>query len=236
MLIDRDKLKENIANQLDGFNTTVIARSSVKECIRQIAKVIKEQPSEFEWKKVEDELPVPTDYDPDFSRDIIVQDKEGYFYIAAYWYNHGDGFEDAAGNYIDDVVKWTYFPYPKNEELETDEDKEFNEVIDRAVFECIWNRYFGDGIGREEDYKNDIFECRVYCWNEEVWNNEYHFWHKPTGYKLRWYKYPLRGAEANMDLSPRQFLEILVDCTNSIYKDQNLKVEDKTVGKWWEEK
>lgn len=234
MLIDSDKLKENIAKQLDGFNTTAIAMSSVKECIRQIAKTIKEQPPEFEWKKVEDELPEPSEFDPDYSDDVLILDEDGYYRVGCYWYNYGTGFEDNEGNKIN-ADMWTYFPGPEIEIPKEIED-EFNYTIDRVVFECIWNNYFGDNIGREEDYKNDTFECRIYCWNEEVWNNEYHFWHKPTGYKLRWYKYPLRGAEANMDLTSRQFLEILVDCQNSIYKDQGIKLEDKTVGKWWEDK
>lgn len=109
-------------------------------------------------------------------------------------------------------------------------------TIDRAVFECIWFQTIGDSIGVDEVYKNDTFECHVYSWNEEIWDNEYHFWHKPTGYKLAWYKYPLRGAETNMDLTPRQFLEILVDCENSIHADLKDKFKDQRVGKWWENK
>lgn len=233
MLIDKDKLKENIKNQLKGFVLNSLdVKKSVKDCLKLVAKAINEQPSEFEWISVEDKLPTPSEFDPDYSDNVIVLDSDGDYYLANYWYYEA-GFSNFSGDCITNVIKWTYFPQPEIEEPEKVED-EFNSTIDRVVFECIWNRYFGDNIGREEDYKNDTFECRVYCWNEEVWNNEYHFWHKPTEYKLRWYKYPLRGAEANMDLTPRQFLEILVDCQNSVYKDQGIKMEDKTVGKWWE--
>lgn len=109
-------------------------------------------------------------------------------------------------------------------------------IIDRQVFEAIWFSSFSfyDLLTDEEKikYENDIFECRAYHWDDEI--NDYHFYHKPSGYKLAWYKYPLRGAEANMDLTPRQFLEILVDCKNSYYEDKIIRFKDCTVGKWWE--
>ena len=76
--------------------------------------------------------------------------------------------------------------------------------------------------------ENEIFEVKSYDWNEED-SNDYHFYHKPSGLKVCWYKYPLRSPMSNMkDITHEQFLAVLRDCWNSmktgIYYD---------VDSWW---
>lgn len=44
------------------------------------------------------------------------------------------------------------------------------------------------------------------------------FLHKPTGYELQWYKYPLRDAYANRKVTPLEFLRIIFDCLRSLGK------------------
>ena len=46
--------------------------------------------------------------------------------------------------------------------------------------------------------------------------NTYHFWHKPSDFKIYWYKYALRGAKCNMDITDEQFIDVLYDCLNSL--------------------
>ena len=83
------------------------------------------------------------------------------------------------------------------------------------------------------NYENNTFAVRSYDWVDED-KNDWHFWHKPSGLKVEWYKYPLRGFEANMDITYDQFLEVLWDCTNSMEheKDSNIKYFHD-VHKWW---
>ena len=42
------------------------------------------------------------------------------------------------------------------------------------------------------------------------------FWHKPSGYQLSWYKYPLRDSYANAKISENEFLSIIDDCIGSL--------------------
>ena len=81
------------------------------------------------------------------------------------------------------------------------------------------------------NYENDTFAVHSYDWEDED-NNEWHFWHKPSGLKVQWYKYPLRGFEANMYITDDQFLDALRDCTNSMEDGKRFKVLHE-VRKWW---
>jgi len=42
------------------------------------------------------------------------------------------------------------------------------------------------------------------------------FFYKPTGYELRWYKYPLRDSYANKALTLEQFKRMIDDCIQSL--------------------
>jgi len=42
------------------------------------------------------------------------------------------------------------------------------------------------------------------------------FIHKPSGYKIMWYKYPLRDSYANQKLSLKQFNKIINECISTI--------------------
>jgi len=71
-----------------------------------------------------------------------------------------------------------------------------------------------------EDFENDTFKMYPYCWcNKKDCNycnaNLPNFLHKKTGFKLWWYKYPLRDSYMNIDISLHKFLEIILDCINS---------------------
>ncbi|MDE2425654.1 MAG: hypothetical protein KGO96_07090 [Elusimicrobia bacterium] len=46
------------------------------------------------------------------------------------------------------------------------------------------------------------------------------FHYKPTGFKLQWYKYPLRASEMNQNLSYKEFREIIDTCVKSLNKGE----------------
>ena len=84
-------------------------------------------------------------------------------------------------------------------------------------------------------YENATFMIREYDYgsDDEEGPNEYHFYHKPSGLKIYWYKYPFRASVSNMEITYEQFREVLIDCKNSLvgYKQHDLVKEY-----FWEEK
>jgi hypothetical protein len=113
-------------------------------------------------------------------------------------------------------------------------DNEMKYHVDRKVWQPLWY-YIFEGTDFDNyciEFENEVFKTIPYCWNEDYWDNSYHFWHKPSGFKIEWYKYPLRGAECNMDITASQFVDILYDCLNSLEKDKEVKFLHD-VNKWW---
>lgn len=112
--------------------------------------------------------------------------------------------------------------------------------FERSTNEVLWNytmvlkSKWEDILGNNgHDYENDTFMVRSYDWgldDEANKKNEYHFWHKPSGFKLQWYKYPLRDPYVNMDISHEQFLDVLRDCTNSIHPNFTYAINE-----WWKD-
>ncbi|MBQ6632041.1 MAG: hypothetical protein IJH55_08075, partial [Romboutsia sp.] len=75
--------------------------------------------------------------------------------------------------------------------------------IDREVWQILWSSILGDVGYMMDPIENDTFFCRPYSWDDDVWDNSYHFLHKPSGLKLYWYKYPLRDGHCNMDITAK---------------------------------
>lgn len=98
--------------------------------------------------------------------------------------------------------------------------------FEREVNQVLWFSVFDETF--EFGYENNTFKTKPYDWDNE--ENDYHFWHKPSGFKLQWYKYPLRSPMVNMEITHEQFLSILRDCHNSLPKGYGYCIE-----KWWEE-
>lgn len=103
-------------------------------------------------------------------------------------------------------------------------ERKVNQVLWCSVFDNQWYDEI-ESIG----YENNTFEIKPYNWNDDE-ENDWHFWHKPSGFKLQWYKYPLRSPMVNMEITHEQFLDILRDCHNSVYKNVRYDIEP-----WWEE-
>lgn len=75
-----------------------------------------------------------------------------------------------------------------------------------------WMDDCGDGR-----FENDVFVLRAYYWgNDERVARLPNFLHKPSGYEIRWYKYPLRDAYSSQKLEIGDFNRILNECLASI--------------------
>lgn len=73
----------------------------------------------------------------------------------------------------------------------------------------------GDNLFQQ--FENDTFILRPYYWGEsdEVINLS-NFVYKPKNIEICWYKYPLRGAYSNVELTFDEFKDIISDCDKSV--------------------
>ena len=84
--------------------------------------------------------------------------------------------------------------------------------LDALGFDYHGHDERGDGMD------NDVFTIRPYYWGEdEVIAELPNFVYKPTGLEIRWYKYPMRDAYSNQDVSVEEFKEILKACLRSTF-------------------
>lgn len=67
--------------------------------------------------------------------------------------------------------------------------------------------------------ENNTFIIRQYDW-EEPNAPAPNFEHKPTGFKLWWYKYAFRSTTMNGEVTKEELLEIFQDCINSLKDDE----------------
>lgn len=121
-------------------------------------------------------------------------------------------------------------------EAEIVDDCQFKYHVNRKVWQILWDALmtpFGFGQGGR-DYSNDIFEHHPYLWdNHEGMINNYHFYHIPSGLKIQWYKYPLRDANCNIDITDEQFVDVLYDCVNSLQDMMPIRIiYDRDA--WWD--
>lgn len=84
-----------------------------------------------------------------------------------------------------------------------------------------------DGYGYHDPYddpayENDTFVLRPYYWGEDEEVAELpNFIYKPIGLFISWYKYPMRDAYSNMDVSPEAFRQILKECERSMRRKRD---------------
>ena len=106
----------------------------------------------------------------------------------------------------------------------------------RRVNQIVWGYYMKDNYYGREPFENDTFKIRPYSWADYEENDEdpnaWHFWHKPSGVRIEWYKYPLRGVRTNRKMTSEQFADILADCHNSAQTGGIKFLYGVT--KWWE--
>ena len=107
-------------------------------------------------------------------------------------------------------------------------ERPVNETLWYAIMKWKPNNHDGSVYGDNPDhtFENDTFAVGAYDWGEE--NNDWHFWHKPSGFKLSWYKYPLRSPMSNKEITHEQFYAILHDCMNSVHPQFTVQIDE-----WW---
>lgn len=99
--------------------------------------------------------------------------------------------------------------------------KGFEEVFDTLLEVCVPNnRMYG------EVFENEVFAIFPYYWGGCTCGDEQNhkqdcfivkpnFLHKPTGFELRWYKYPLRDSYTNQKITLAGFKKIVSACIQS---------------------
>lgn len=79
----------------------------------------------------------------------------------------------------------------------------------------------------EEEFVNEIFEMRSYCWCDAGWDEDSshphakgcppNFFYKPKNIMITWYKHAGRGITANIKYpGAREWFQILKNCEESI--------------------
>ena len=67
--------------------------------------------------------------------------------------------------------------------------------------------------------ETDVFYIHPYYWGEDKKAKETpNFFYKPEGIEIHWYKYPMRDAYCNTDLTREKLQEILEKCAESIFQ------------------
>lgn len=78
-----------------------------------------------------------------------------------------------------------------------------------------------------EEFSNDVFEMHRYCWCDgdkcpQCGTGEQpNFLYKPTGFRLTWYKYPMRDAYTNQEVTPSMFRDMMTACIASLAHAEN---------------
>lgn len=100
-------------------------------------------------------------------------------------------------------------------------------AMERRVNQIVW-AYFMKDVDEGVKFENDTYIIKPYDWSDKD-DNAWHFYHKPSGLKVQWYKYPLRSPYSNMEITHEQWWDVLADCYNST---SDLIIYDHN--KWWE--
>ena len=115
------------------------------------------------------------------------------------------------GNMIFGNSRGVYHVEPREEYQDA-----FCDFLDEIGCDCYgWNHHIA---GNKTE--TDKFIVRPYYWGDDEAKAELpNFVYKPTGLEIRWYKYPMRDAYSNQDVSVEDFKEILKECEKSMNND-----------------
>jgi hypothetical protein len=69
-------------------------------------------------------------------------------------------------------------------------------------------------------YDSELFSIMPYFWGDsEELSKIPNFVYKPTGFEMRWYKYPLRDSYANILVTHFEFVDMIQNCIASVEKE-----------------
>lgn len=114
----------------------------------------------------------------------------------------------------------------------------FNETCDKGIDRQVFQDLYWHILSKidkdfepDREFENDTFIIRPYYWgDDEKIACLPNFEHKPSGFKMTWYKYPLRDAYTNIELDANKFSCILYDCLNSTSKHVK-----HCINEWWKQ-
>ena len=94
---------------------------------------------------------------------------------------------------------------------------EYQEPFARFMYENEFDMYGYHELTSAGSFETNTFILRPYYWGEDEDIAALpNFVYKPTGLEISWYKYPMRDAYSNQDVSVETFVEILADCERSM--------------------
>jgi hypothetical protein len=105
-------------------------------------------------------------------------------------------------------------------------NRDWQKEFCRALIDMGFDSY-GMCDNGDWGFENDVFIMRPYYWGDSEYISELpNFEHKRTGFKLAWYKYPLRSSYMNKDVSKEQLFWMLNDCKERLTeKDKKRLIE-----------
>lgn len=90
--------------------------------------------------------------------------------------------------------------------------REWNTLLEVARLD-----FYGVSDDGNYGFDNDTFTIRPYYWGEdEEEADKPNFLYKPTGFEIRWYKYPFRDSYMNQNLTNKEIKKIFRNCIVSI--------------------
>ena len=86
--------------------------------------------------------------------------------------------------------------------------------------------HYGHNDNGDDCYETDTFIIRPYYWGEdETIADLPNFVYKPTGLEICWYKYPMRNAFSNKNISVKELKKILKACSKSMKEARHGRVD-----------
>lgn len=111
----------------------------------------------------------------------------------------------------------------------------------RALIEPLFEAMDGNapyGI----EFKNDVFEMHPYCWCDESTcpqcgsATQPQFKHYESGLEIQWYKYAMRDAYSNIELSEELMQDVVLKCIASLPPEMKRKyIQNDDVNKLYPE-
>ncbi len=81
-----------------------------------------------------------------------------------------------------------------------------------------------DDSGYGTHFENDTFYTHPYCWCDKEdcpqcgTGKQFNFYHKESDTGISWYKYPLRDAYSNKELTKENLTSLILSCIDSLAK------------------
>ena len=160
--------------------------------------------------------------DPDYDGYGVDYENDIVFLMLYYW-------GDCTCGYDEKEWKWSEENKHRADcyQLEYRKTFGYSYKVNYSELKKLYKKYGWDTKGKDWWHGCDI---RCSCdydarWKQFISENDHtshcpiikpNFLYKPTGLEIQWYKYPLRDAYFNQDISLNEFKDIIDDCIKSV--------------------